>query len=253
MLDLNTLPFIRCRWYRAANGRHIDYVAVHSMEFYERPDAAEWCANYFATTDRKASTHFTADNDSIIRCAHDHEVCYSANGINHNGLHIEMAGFAGQSAGDWADDYSRRMIVRVAALTAALCARYNVPATFVDAAGLLQGARGITTHREAELAFPYGGHTDPGPNFPMDLFINSVRSQMESQAQLAEWLAAALGEYATVADGPKGKVVMLQLRDLRREKELAALGQWNGQPIFTVAPLGHALSWSHQAASDDNE
>lgn len=253
MLNLDTLPFLHCRWYRATNGRIIDLVVLHDMEFPERPDSAEWCALYFASTERKASTHFAVDADSIVRCAHDHDVCYSANGVNHNGLHIEMAGYAGQSEGEWLDDYSISMLARCAGLVAALCVRYHIPVAFVDAHGLTQGQRGITTHREAERAFPYDGHTDPGASFPMENFLGMVRSMMESQAQLAEWLAISLGDMATVVDGPKGKVVMLTLRDLRREKELAAANQWDGQPIFRSAPLGHALSWSHQAASDDNE
>lgn len=258
MIDPDALPFVRCRWYRATNGRVIDYVVIHDMEFPERPDSAEWCANYFATTERQASTHFTADNDSIIRCAYDHDVCYSANGVNHNGLHIEMAGYAGQSEGDWRDAYSISMLIKVAALTAALCVRYNVPMVFVDAFGLTQGARGITTHAEAERAFPYDGHSDPGPNFPMDLFVDAVKGiTMQDQATFASWLATALGDQARVEATPRGHTVFVQLRDrsTERAEEAAWVAANPGQryPLesnqrFVWVPWSAAIQFTHLEA-----
>lgn len=175
MIDVDAIPFVQARWYTEAYGRSIDYVVLHTMEFWERSDSAEWCQNFFATSDRKGSTHCMVDCDSICRSVLDKDVCWGANGVNRSGLHIEHAGFAAQEVVDWHDEYSKQMLRLSAELAASWCQKYSVPAVFVDAAGLLAKSRGITTHAEAEIAFPYGGHSDPGAEFPMDEYLALVR------------------------------------------------------------------------------
>jgi hypothetical protein len=176
MIDLSAIPFRQARWYTKVTGeRFIDYVVLHTMQFWERSDSAEWCQDFFATSDRKGSTHMCVDNDSIARCVLDKDVCWGANGVNHDGLHIEHAGFAEQDEVNWHDEYSQQMLRLSAELTATWCALYDIPPVFVDADGLRRHVRGITTHREAEIAFPYGGHTDPGPEFPINQYIEMVK------------------------------------------------------------------------------
>lgn len=181
MIDLSGIPYIEARWYTKTWGRVIDYVVLHTMEFWERGDSAEWCAQYFATSDRKGSAHMNVDCDSITRSVLDKDVAWGANGVNHNGLHIEHAGFAAQGPADWGDDYSVAMLVRSAHLTATWCQLYDIPPVFIDEHGLTAGLRGITTHRCAEIAFPYGGHTDPGVDFPIDSYIGAVEGFLEGE------------------------------------------------------------------------
>jgi hypothetical protein len=175
MIDLEQVPFVQARWYTETAGRSIDYVVLHTMEFWERSDSAEWCQNFFATSDRKGSTHMMVDSDSLARSVLDKDVCWGAKGVNHNGLHIEHAGFAAQETPDWHDDFSQRMLRLSAELTATWCDLYSIPVQYVDANGLLAKVRGITTHAQAEIAFPLGGHTDPGAEFPMDEYLAMVR------------------------------------------------------------------------------
>lgn len=175
MIDVDAIPFVQARWYTPAYGRSIDYVVLHTMEFWERSDSAEWCQNFFATSDRQGSTHCMADDNSLARSVLDKDVCWGANGVNRNGLHIEHAGFAAQEVVDWHDDYSKSMLRLSAELTASWCAKYSIPVQYVDAQGLLAKSRGITTHAQAEIAFPYGGHTDPGPDFPIEEYLGLVR------------------------------------------------------------------------------
>lgn len=174
MIDLDAIPFVQARWYTPANRTVFGHVVLHTMEYWERADSAEWCQNFFATSDRQGSTHCMVDNDSITRSVLDHDVCWGANGVNKSGLHIEHAGYAAQGPIDWADDYSTKMLALSAELTATWCQTYAIPAVYVDAAGLIAGQRGITTHAQAEIAFPYGGHTDPGVSFPIDAYVARV-------------------------------------------------------------------------------
>jgi hypothetical protein len=96
------------------------------------------------------------------------DVAWHAPGANHNGLGYEHAGYATQSRDEWLDDYGQKMLTISAARARVHCANYGIPIAFVDAAGLLAGQRGITTHWEVTQAFHRSTHWDPGPGFPMD-------------------------------------------------------------------------------------
>jgi len=54
-------------------------------------------------------------------------------------------------------------------------ARWHVPIAYLTVPLLLEGARGITTHYNKSQAFHQSDHTDPGPGFPMAMFLGLVR------------------------------------------------------------------------------
>lgn len=170
--------------------RQIDLVVIHTMEAPEKGTTAESVAAYLARPATRASAHYCLDSDSTVRGVYDHNVAWHAPGANHNGLGLEHAGYARQSAADWADPYSRAMLARSARLTARLCARYDIPVVFVDAAGLKAGKRGITTHREVTAAFHQSTHTDPGAHFPMTAYLQAVRARMLPVVSAADVRAA---------------------------------------------------------------
>jgi N-acetylmuramoyl-L-alanine amidase CwlA len=176
---------IHARWYTRTDGRQIDLVVVHTMEAPEKGETAEACARYLSRlpATRKASVHFCVDADEEIRCLPDRHVAYAAPGANHNGLHIEHAGYARQTPAEWADAYSERMLRRSARLTASLCKRYGIPVRFVGPAGLKAGRRGVTTHAAVTKAFPGPArtHWDPGPGFPIRHYLELVRAQLKKE------------------------------------------------------------------------
>jgi N-acetylmuramoyl-L-alanine amidase/Putative peptidoglycan binding domain len=168
--------FVQARNFKPANRERIDLVVVHSMEAAEKPATAENVAAWFASADAPvASAHYCIDADSIVQCVREKDVAYHAPGTNHNGVGLEHAGYARQSAEDWADDYSETMLRRSAELAATLCRKHDLPIVYVDAAGLIAGERGVTTHRAASAAFKKSDHTDPGPHFPMDHYLELIR------------------------------------------------------------------------------
>lgn len=105
----------------------------------------------------------------------DSDIAWHAPGANNNGIGIELATRASSTVLDWSNDYHHEMLGLAAQLVAYLCTKWNIPIAFVDAAGLVAGGRGITTHRCVTDAFKKGTHTDPGESFPMDSFLAGVR------------------------------------------------------------------------------
>jgi hypothetical protein len=182
----HTIAFVEARHYGRTPRAVIDLIVLHCMESPEASTTAERCAVYFATTDTIASAHYCVDADSVVQCVPDHCVAYAAPGANHNGLQIELAGYARQSRAEWLDAFGARMLW----LTAQLVARKhrerpNIPIVYRPAKELLRTKRptGITTHHEVSLAYERSNHHDPGPGFPMDYFIEQVELAESAQQE----------------------------------------------------------------------
>lgn len=182
--DLGSLPYIAARdqWPRRTTDPH-KWIVLHGIQGGEYGEAAENCARYFQNPERVASTQFVCDNNSTIRCMGWETRGASAVGANDEGWHIEQAGVASQSPQDWHDDYSTQMIhEQVAPLVAALCARDDIPAVFVNAEGLKRGERGVTTHYECWRAFGGDVRTDPGEHYPMAELLATVNAALDPVA-----------------------------------------------------------------------
>lgn len=177
--SLADLPFVQAaHWTDLGHPPRKKWIVIHAMEYPEKPNSAEWCARYFAGLEGRApraSAHACVDSDTIVQCVAWEQIAWHAPGANALGIGIEHAGFARQTAGDWSDAYSRMMLELSAWLVAQLCAKFRIPIAFVDSRGLIDGKPGITTHREATLAFKKSTHTDPGPGFPMSDYLARCR------------------------------------------------------------------------------
>jgi hypothetical protein len=174
-VDLDAIPFVPARWYRVGRLRPIRLLVVHTPEFPELNDGAERLANYFATTDRPASVHVTVDNDSMVRSVADKDTAYGAENANADGLHAELVGYAGQTADEWDDDYSRAVIANAAGLFRAWADRYGIPLRRLTVEQIRAGEPGIAGHADVYQAL--GGQafrSDPGAAFPWDRFMAYV-------------------------------------------------------------------------------
>ncbi len=180
-VDYQNIPFVAARWFTKTEGRDVRKLVLHSMEAAEKGTTAEAVAQYFATTEKKVSSHYCVDSDSIVQCCQTKDVAYGAPGANHDGVQIELAGFARQTRAEWLDDYSLLMLSLAAGLCAqVLCPKHEVPVLYATA-GVMKvrpAAAGITLHRDVSAAFKLSTHTDPGAGFPMALFLELIRAQM---------------------------------------------------------------------------
>jgi N-acetyl-anhydromuramyl-L-alanine amidase AmpD len=117
----------------------------------------------------KRSAHYVVDASEIVQCVRDSDTAYAAPGANDDGLQVEICGWARWTAAEW---QASGVLPRVAGLVRQLCAAHGLPRVRVDVAGLLTGARGVTTHADVATAFSLSTHHDPGAGFPLALVLN---------------------------------------------------------------------------------
>lgn len=171
-------PFLRARWYtKGPRDSPVDLIVIHDAEYPEELDGAEAVAKYFQRVDRKASAHFVCDADSTVQCVALDDVAYHAPGANHNGVGIELCGYAKQTMADWLDDYGVRMLRDQAApLVRDLLDEFQIPLTWLNVDDLKRSRpRGVTSHWNVSLAYRRSTHTDPGSGFPVGQFIDWCR------------------------------------------------------------------------------
>jgi N-acetyl-anhydromuramyl-L-alanine amidase AmpD len=178
-------PFVASPNFTRATGRAIDVVVMHTMEIAERPDAAEICARWFATTVSQVSAHYCVDSNTVIQCVREKDVAWHARGGNTNSIGVEMAGYASQTTRDWEDRYSKAVLARAATLVADVCRRRRIPLRWLDPDDLRAGRRGLTGHADVSLAFGKSDHWDPGDGFPVDAFLDRVRAVQQAQKRAA--------------------------------------------------------------------
>src|SRR5262245_38671998 len=116
---------------RAANdsgrrtARSIRLVVIHSAETADSfggDMSAEGVATYFSNPKTRASTQLAVDRDSCVRMLPDLVVPWGAAGANHDGLHVEICGFARWTRAEWLQRES--MLRRAAWKTAKWCWQY---------------------------------------------------------------------------------------------------------------------------------
>ena len=186
MFDVTKIPFVQAKWYiHPTKNRHPQLIVIHSMEAPEKGVTAENVAKYFQTTKRPASTQYCVDNNSIVQCVQCSDICAGAPNANQKGIHIEHAGYARQTREQWLDEYSLDML----RLSAMLCRVILIPKFHIEARWLTvqEVARhkkdpkitGFCTHADVTAAFKQkGGHTDPGVNFPKDIYMRLVKGEI---------------------------------------------------------------------------
>lgn len=157
-------------------------VVQHYTAGAEGRTSAEDGAAYDARRTDGTSCHYFHDQDSTIQCVRTEDRANSAfyHG-NRLGIQHELCGTL-QTRAQWLDMASYATLVRAARQTARDCMKWDIPVRKIGPAEVraayYEGAPGgICGHVDVTYAFPEddGDHTDPGPDFPWDVFIALVR------------------------------------------------------------------------------
>lgn len=177
------MNFVQARYYYRG-GNTPKWVVIHDMEYPKRAGAAEWCANFFATSSPQSSAHYCIDPRSTVQSVKETDGAWHTPGfingleVNRNSIGIEHAGYANQSQAEWLDGDGKAMLEQSAKLVAEICERYDIPARHLTVEELRAGESGIVGHWDVTRASGTGDHIDPGEGFPWDWYINQVNVDM---------------------------------------------------------------------------
>lgn len=95
---------------------------------------------------------------------------------NRIGLHLSFLAYARSSRNEWLE-YSTQLDLG-ARVVADWCTRYGIPPIKISATDLRAGKRGLCGHADISAAWGETDHTDPGHNFPWDVFTKRVQHFM---------------------------------------------------------------------------
>ena len=207
-LDLDGIPVIGpAKWWRPtrtlggllnpAGPDRPRLIVIHTMEAGETVGQARSAATWMQTSGGtgQVSSHLTIDSTEVIRVVPDSGTAFTCGAPwNDMSLNIEQAGYAAQDAAGWADPYSVAQRDLTAQAVAWWCARYGIPAVWLEPGDLAdwEHCSGITSHANVALAsqspamralgYTPGNHTDPGSNYPMADLLARVRSFLRPAA-----------------------------------------------------------------------
>jgi hypothetical protein len=181
--DTEAWPYIEARHKGAKRTGTVRLLVIHTPEWKESPSGAEGVARYFATMDdgRVASAHICIDSDTIVQCVKDSYVAFAAPGANHDGIQIELTGYANQTAAQWLDKFSLAAVALCADAVAQYCRKYGLPCVHLTDAQLGSGARGIVGHDQVTRVYQRSSHTDPGPHFPWARLIATAKALIDER------------------------------------------------------------------------
>ncbi len=196
---------IRARNFDKGRTEPIALVVLHTAETPCKDGVARAVATMFATepASMESSSHYVCGPEQVFACVDEDDTAWHAAPVNPRSIGIEHTGYARYTAADWKGDAQQKMLARSAGLVADICKRRGIPVAFVDGAGLLRGDSGITTHAAVSAACrmalaqkldslfaenpkhpgtPRSDHTDPGPGWPMDAYLEMVQAALPAPA-----------------------------------------------------------------------
>lgn len=177
--ETESWPMLLAQSYGPRRSGPVRLVVIHTPEWPESSSGAEAVAKYFHDNPdkRDANSHITVDNDSIVQCVPDSFVAWAAPGANHDGIQIELTGFANQSRTQWRDKFSLAALALAADATAQYCLKYGIPPVHLTDVQLKNETNlGIVGHDQVSRVYKKSTHLDPGPNFPWTRFILYVKA-----------------------------------------------------------------------------
>lgn len=123
------------------------------------------------------SYHVVVDDDSRPRQVTDDRASWSLRTGNARSLNVCFIGRAAFSRAEWLRHDN--MLRLGADQVREWCDRYGIPKVKLTAAQVGADQRGVCGHWDWTVGKRDGSHTDPGPNFPWDVFIQLVNGTEE--------------------------------------------------------------------------
>lgn len=189
------LKFVEARSYeRDRDGYSVMFSVIHYTAGSERATSAEDGAAYDARRTDGTSCHQFHDQNSTVQCVLTKHMAHSARRWgNRLGVQHELCGTA-QTRAQWLDAASTGTLKQAARWVAEDCRKYKLPVRRLTVAQTRRamteypnGPKGIVGHVDCTLAFPEdnGDHTDPGKDFPWDIFLPMVQAELDGDTDMA--------------------------------------------------------------------
>jgi hypothetical protein len=122
------------------------------------------------------------DDHTCFRVLPDLTTPWGAPPLNTSGFHIEQAGFASWSRAEWMQHEAT--IERAAYKAALRCELFKIPPELLSVNELRADFNrhvprgGVVTHETVSLAFHDSTHSDPGPNYPLAVFMQHLATYL---------------------------------------------------------------------------
>lgn len=171
--------------------RALQYIVIHFTAGSEGPRSAEDGAAYDKTRTDGVSCHAFADSNSIaVEVPPTDRAHHARQHGNEVGYGIEICGTM-QTRAQWLDATSLPTLRNAARQAAEVALAYAIPVLRLSVAqvraayyaGTGQRPKGFCGHVDVTAAYPedQGTHTDPGTEFPWDVFFSMVNQEKAAQ------------------------------------------------------------------------
>ncbi len=168
-------PFIQAAHVSAGSNLPVNRVVIHGTVSPCVPGNARGVAQYFQSPGSGGSAHYVLDPAEVVQCVAEAAVAWHAP-PNRNSIGVELSDPQVGDPARWGDPNHEAMLRLAAQVTRWLCDKYQIPLVKLSPADLLAGARGICGHVDVSNAWHQTDHTDPGPAFPWNRFMQYVTS-----------------------------------------------------------------------------
>ncbi|MGV0868457.1 peptidoglycan recognition protein family protein [Corynebacterium kalidii] len=158
---------------------------------------------------------------------------------NLRGLHASFLAYAADPRSLWL--HHMRQLEKGADVVADWCRRYGIPPVKLTADQVRAGQRGICGHAEISGAWRETDHTDPGPNFPWDVFINLVKQRLNPTTPKEDDM--------TPAQEKKLDAALSEIRALRKDVTDIRLQQGSGDDYSGFPQGGRRTLYDLAAAT----
>lgn len=185
------------------NGANVRLIAIHTAEGARTKESL---GNYF-NSGVAASSHVGIDaggSQLYVDYSRAAWTLRSGNPISDN---AELCAFARWTRAQWLGTATvdgcvnpRRMLENAAAWTRDRCNARGIPKVKLSPADVRAGKAGVIGHVDWTLGMSDGSHTDPGPNFPWDVFMGMVNGNTEDEVELDDSVKTTDGRWVYVKD-----------------------------------------------------
>lgn len=173
------IPFIQARnAYRDEDGRKYA-IAIHCTA---NNATAEQEAAYASRRTDGVSAHFFVDRDSVVQSLDTDDRAGHAGSHegNEHAIAVEITGFTSWTRTQWLSRVAWDQLARVLAI---LCRHYDIAVRRATIAEMRANPRVRAFYGHDDMRRAWGGttHTDPGPNFPWDHLLATVKQALKGE------------------------------------------------------------------------